>query len=1057
MTALSSLRSNSPTVSQVHSNRLQFTRAGNVLAVAGANGVSFVDRDCRTPHEVDITGVQAIAAFSDQVWAVTHDGVLIRLGLDGRQLGKHQLPIDPEGMLVPTTIGVPAALWTGHEPVTLLDDLGSLSAVPGRLDAIPVAGRRLAQYAGPRLTLPSGVTVTLANAAQIIGGSVVFDGASLAMVAKHPGGRDIVVVALASGRVLRTVPLPPGVVRIAARRGLAVVHDDARQLSIIDLRFARRLGAVVTDDDIDDVAIDPDGKLLAIHLGGGALELAAVGERMGGGSRLPGSPRETIPCEVVPQLDLMDIGELPPSSGHQADEAARSESPPAPPPPAEPLPSHGGRPIDGSLGSLSPLPPVIVDALEPRADRTLLPRAAALVELDRELRLVTLWTVQAISHAWDTRRLGYGNEGHHPYEHEVAGLLGKSAGFASDHLATAQAALAEHETALAADPQYRSASTAVAELADELGLSPTAIDVLLVIAAPSLHGDLARLYGILGNDPGRALVDEVIVQQILSSRVGHHDIATELHPRAPLVRLGIVHVKQTRTRPFAPLEVDPVVLSRLRGEPPELGVVPIVRHADRALAALELGPGVLTSAIEALARASRPGRIVVRGRAGTGRRTLLAALAHHANRALGVIDTTQLPRDAERFVDALRAALRRAQLAGLLPVVHGLETVVFEQRNGTDLARDVLSGHPGPLAMLCPHGASPPLPTGHVVIDLAAPSETERLGVWQRALDGKGHWLRDAAGLAARYRIGPGIIHRAVAAAADHDPTTPCDDRIEAFLRASRELRLAEHTRKVERLASWTDLVLPPDVMDSLRELVGRVRHRRTVFETWGMGRTMVTSRGLTALFQGPPGTGKTLIAGVIARELGLDLYQVDLSKVMSKWLGETERNLATIFDAAEDGQVILLFDEADSLFAKRTEVRSSNDRYANLEVNYLLQRFDAFEGIAILTTNNGGSIDPAFKRRLSFRMSIPFPDEETRAELWRAHLPSELPRAEELTFVSLARKYQLSGGYIRNACLRAAFLAAQEETHLHQHHLERAIALEFAETGQLSTSGTMV
>jgi len=244
--------------------------------------------------------------------------------------------------------------------------------------------------------------------------------------------------------------------------------------------------------------------------------------------------------------------------------------------------------------------------------------------------------------------------------------------------------------------------------------------------------------------------------------------------------------------------------------------------------------------------------------------------------------------------------------------------------------------------------------------------------------------------------------------------------------------------------------------MDSLREFVGRVRHRRKVFEDWGMTGTMATSRGLTALFSGQPGTGKTLVAGVIARELGLDLYRVDLSKVMSKWIGETERNLATIFDAAQDGQVILLFDEADSLFAKRTEVRSSNDRYANLEVNYLLQRLDAFEGIAMLTTNSGGSIDPAFKRRLSFQLSFPFPDEETRAALWRVHLPPSLPRGEKLVFDDLARKYQLSGGYIRNACLRAAFLAAQEETTVHQHHLERAVALEFAEMGKLSTTGSI-
>src|SRR5262249_21781269 len=300
--------------------------------------------------------------------------------------------------------------------------------------------------------------------------------------------------------------------------------------------------------------------------------------------------------------------------------------------------------------------------------------------------------------------------------------------------------------------------------------------------------------------------------------------------------------------------------------------------------------------------------------------------------------------------------------------------------------------------------------------------------------------------LAARYKIGPGVIRQAVAAARDGAGVSDGDaaPAIEAYVRQTRDVRLGQYARRVARLASWSSVVFPPDILDSLRELVARVRYGRQVYETWGMNRTMATSRGLTALFQGQPGTGKTLVAGVIARELGLDLYQVDLSKVMSKWIGETERNLSTIFDAAEDGQVVLLFDEADSLFAKRTEVRSSNYRYANLEVNYLLQRLDSFAGIAVLTTNSGNSIDDAFKRRLSFRLSFPFPDEDTREQLWRAHLPPELPIAGPLTLDALARKYQLSGGYIRNACLRAAFLAAQDETSLHQHHLERAVALEY-------------
>jgi SpoVK/Ycf46/Vps4 family AAA+-type ATPase len=218
----------------------------------------------------------------------------------------------------------------------------------------------------------------------------------------------------------------------------------------------------------------------------------------------------------------------------------------------------------------------------------------------------------------------------------------------------------------------------------------------------------------------------------------------------------------------------------------------------------------------------------------------------------------------------------------------------------------------------------------------------------------------------------------------------------------------------------------------------------------------MTTSRGLSALFYGPPGTGKSMVAGLIARELGLELYRVDLSRVVSKWVGETEKNLAEVFDAAEDGQVVILFDEADSLFARRTEVKSSVDRYANLEVNYLLQRLDSFEGICILTTNLEGSIDPAFKRRMSLRLHFPFPDEEIRARLWAAHLPAETPTAGDFDLAALAHRFPLSGGYIRNSALRAAFLAAQEERPLSQSYLIRAIQLEYRELGKLSTSGRM-
>jgi SpoVK/Ycf46/Vps4 family AAA+-type ATPase len=325
-------------------------------------------------------------------------------------------------------------------------------------------------------------------------------------------------------------------------------------------------------------------------------------------------------------------------------------------------------------------------------------------------------------------------------------------------------------------------------------------------------------------------------------------------------------------------------------------------------------------------------------------------------------------------------------------------------------------------------------------------------------------FVRDPSEVADRFAIGPGTIHRVCARLAAPSPSgngAPAErvDRtveLDSAIRQHLETGLGTTATRVTRLASWSRVVLPPDVQDSVLELIARIKHRRTVYDTWGYDQLVTTSRGVTALFQGGPGTGKTLVAGAIANELGMDLYRVDLSRVMSKWIGETEQNLAKLFDAAEDGHAIILFDEADSLFAKRTEVKSSVDRYANLEVNYLLQRLDTFEGIAILTTNFGTSIDRAFKRRLSFRLTFPFPDEDAREALWRAHMASGVPRAGEFDFGDLARRYRLSGGYIRNAALRAAFLAAEEHTPLTQEHLVRAIQAEFREIGKIAESGVL-
>lgn len=275
-------------------------------------------------------------------------------------------------------------------------------------------------------------------------------------------------------------------------------------------------------------------------------------------------------------------------------------------------------------------------------------------------------------------------------------------------------------------------------------------------------------------------------------------------------------------------------------------------------------------------------------------------------------------------------------------------------------------------------------------------------------------------------------------------------EHIEQGVRSVLDDRLAGLATRVSTKQSWDDLVLPEDQTTAVVEMLSRIRERRRVYEEWGFADKLGKGLGVTALFSGPPGTGKTMTAALIARDLGCDVYQVDTSKIASKWIGETEKNLAALFDAAEAGHAILLFDEADSMFGKRSEVKSSTDRYANQETNYLLQRIESYRGICILTTNHDNAIDEAFRRRLSVHVRFPVPEVDERKRLWQALLPANAPVASTLRFEELAEKFVMSGGYIRNAVLRAAFLAADENAPISSVHLARAARLEYEAMGKV-------
>jgi hypothetical protein len=340
-----------------------------------------------------------------------------------------------------------------------------------------------------------------------------------------------------------------------------------------------------------------------------------------------------------------------------------------------------------------------------------------------------------------------------------------------------------------------------------------------------------------------------------------------------------------------------------------------------------------------------------------------------------------------------------------------------------------------------------------LTFEVHKPSGTEQLHLWQAVLG------PDQAGtngclesLVSQFNLGLQVIRTAVVAAkgsggsAARAPVAPDPDLATRLWEACRLLsrpRLEHLAQRIEPAATWEDLVLPAPQKEMLRDIARHVRHRLQVHELWGFAAKSTRGLGLSALFTGPSGTGKTMAAEVLARELRLDLYRIDLSQVVSKYIGETEKNLKQVFDAAEDGGAVLLFDEADALFGKRSEVKDSHDRYANIEISYLLQRMESYRGLAILTTNLKDALDRAFLRRLRFVVAFPFPDQALRAEIWRHIFPPATPLGT-LDLEKLSR-LNLTGGNIRNIALYAAFLAAEAGEPVQMRHLLRAARQEYA------------
>jgi AAA+ superfamily predicted ATPase len=581
-------------------------------------------------------------------------------------------------------------------------------------------------------------------------------------------------------------------------------------------------------------------------------------------------------------------------------------------------------------------------------------------------------------------------------------------------------------------------------LAESFGLDPVDVGLLLVALAPDLDGRFERLYGYLHDDVARRRASVGLALELAGAVAdpvgGRHRLLG-----GPLVTGGLVVVDDAE-RPFLTrsLRVPDRVAMHLLGDD----------HADALLEPLlaRVHPS-RSGDPKALARMVAAGTTLVYVRedaASAGRAFAAAALAEAGLGAvaldLALLDST------DPVASVAAVALREARLRGAGLVAGPVERLA--ELDPAALRR--LAEAPWAVVLT---GSRPwdPVWSRNVplVVELDPPGHDARAEMWRDALgDGLPREL-DAATATAPFRLGPDQVDRAaraarLSAAVGGRALSGAD--LQSGARSQNAAGLERLARRIRPQVGWDDLILPERTARHAREIAERAAQRERVLDEWRLGSRRAGDRGIVALFSGESGTGKTMAAEVLAGELGLDLYTIDLATVVDKYIGETEKNLDRIFAEADSVNAVLFFDEADAIFGKRSEVRDAHDRYANVETAYLLQRLETFDGIAILATNLKANIDEAFARRLDAVVDFPMPDVEHRRRLLDHCLRPGVPRAKDLDLDYCAQAFELSGGNIRNIAVAASYLAAAGSGAVGMPELMRATAREYRKLGRLCT-----
>ena len=569
-------------------------------------------------------------------------------------------------------------------------------------------------------------------------------------------------------------------------------------------------------------------------------------------------------------------------------------------------------------------------------------------------------------------------------------------------------------------------------IAERFGLSGFERELLLLTGAVEMDSEIATLCAGAGGSAQYPWATFGLALAVLEEP--HWSALAPMHP---LRRWRLIETGTDASLTSCRLQIDERILHYLAGinylDPRLQTILQEITHPE-SIAESQLGSA--RDIVSAMERCGPPLPVVqLTGSDLDGKRDVAACAANQLGLRLYSIDCGDLPVSPNDL--------------DLLVVLWQREAALFDSalliecgENEPPVTVRRFAGKVGGLTIIAGRERMA-LERSSLFFDVEKPGYGEQFDLWQKSLGAKAGQYGDALpGVAAEFRFSRRDILRVKTELDSHDKSSvpPEAGLWRACLRLQGR-RIEGLAKRIEPCARWEDLVLPETQKSILRQIGMHLRHRSMVYEEWGFARRSTRGLGISALFAGESGTGKTMAAEVLANELHLDLYRLDLSAVVSKYIGETEKNLSRIFDAAEDSGIILLFDEADALFGKRSEVKDSHDRYANIAISYLLQRMEAYRGLAILTTNQKAALDTAFHRRLRFVVSFPFPDGAEREAIWRTIFPDSTP-TEGLDYTKLAR-LQVAGGNIRNIALGAAFLAAEDARPVTMGHILSAAHAE--------------